>query len=298
MLAIITLAGLVIIGVLLTAGYVGWKLTHPQRKKITATPADYGLDFEEVAFLSREDALLLEGWFLPASNSKFSVLVAHGYGENRQYDYIPILPLAGYLVSQGYNVLLFDLRNSGESEGNLTSVGQYEVRDVLGAVDFLKQEKEQEKIVVHGFSMGGATAILAAAQEKAINGVITDCPFADLESYLKDNLPIWTKLPAFPFNPLLLWLIPCLTGTDLKQVSPLRVINALAERHILFIHGEEDTTISPENSRELLAASHNPYGELWLVPGARHVECYSKAPDAYQEKVKAFLEKIPCLEFV
>lgn len=38
----------------------------------------------------------------------------------------------GVLVEHGMNVLLFDYRNSGESAGEMTSVGQYEVRDLLG----------------------------------------------------------------------------------------------------------------------------------------------------------------------
>lgn len=281
-----------IIGLLGGACLVGWKLTHPKRKEITATPADYGLTFQEVVFPSREDGLLLKGWFLPSDqNSLFAVIVTHGYGENRQYDYIPVLPLACFLVSHGYNVFLFDFRNSGESEGSLTSVGQYEVRDILGAVDFLTEEKEQKKIVVHGFSMGASTAILAGAQEEKIVGVIADCPFADLEAYLKSNLPVWTKLPAFPFNFLLLWIIPWLTGIELKKVSPISVVHQLTPRGILLIHAAEDTTIPAENSRQLLETSQNSQGELWLVAGANHVECYRNSPADYHEKVINFLRK-------
>ena len=284
---------ILIIGVMGISCLVGWNLTHPQRKQITANPGDYGLNFQEVKFSSREDYLQLAGWFLPTEGkSSVSVIIAHGYGENRQYDYIPVLPLARFLVSQGYNVLLFDFRNAGESEGSLTSVGQYEVRDILGAVDFLAQEKEQQKIIVHGFSMGASTAILAAAQEERIAGVIADCPFADLESYLKSNLPVWTKLPAFPFNHLVMRLIPWLTRTDPKEVSPVRVIDRLASKGLLLIHAAEDTTIPAENSKQLLQAAQNPQGELWLVPGANHVECYGKEPEAYQKKVINFLRSV------
>lgn len=282
----------IILAVFFIAGKVGWQLIHPIRKEITASPGEYGLDFLEVFFTSREDNLRLKGWFLPAKESRITIIVAHGYGENRQYDYIPILPLAKNLVSEGYNVLLFDFRNSGESEGKMTSVGKYETRDILGAVDFLKKEKAQQagRIVVYGFSMGAATAILAAAEDKRIGAVIADSPFADLKSYLESNLEVWTKLPAFPFNLAFMLITPLLTGLDPSSVSPLRVIKSLTPRPVLFIHGEADQSIPSDNSRLLLEVSNNPHAQLWLVPGAGHVESYSKEPEKYQQKINQFLK--------
>jgi len=50
---------------------------------------------------------------------------------------VPALSLAEELVNAGYHVLMFVFRNCGESDGNFTSIGQYEVRDLLGAIDFV-----------------------------------------------------------------------------------------------------------------------------------------------------------------
>lgn len=83
-------------------------------------------------------------------------------------------------------MLLFDFRNSGESEGNLTTVGQLEVRDLLGAVDYVKSKPEiSRKVVLLGFSMGATASLLAGARDREVDAVIADAPLADMRSYLK-----------------------------------------------------------------------------------------------------------------
>ena len=191
----LTLAFLLILLFLILAiggisGYVGWNLTHPAREKLTGTPADFNLPFADISFNSREDGLKLRGWFIPAASNN-TVIFAHGYRKNRLQLDVPVLPIVRKVYEQGWNVLLFDFRNSGESEGKMTSVGQYEVNDLLGAVDFIRLEKKLSgKIVLHGFSMGAATAIIAGAREKNVDGVIADSPFADLKPYLMENLSV------------------------------------------------------------------------------------------------------------
>ncbi|WP_350300233.1 hypothetical protein [Peribacillus frigoritolerans] len=68
--------------------------------------------------------------------------------------------------------MLFDFRAWVNSEGNMTTLGYYEKNDMQGAVDW-----------VNRFSMGGATALLAAAEEECVGTVIADSPFSDLRSY-------------------------------------------------------------------------------------------------------------------
>lgn len=276
------------------SAYVGWNLTHPARQKVDDS-AVAGINFEEICFNSREDGLKIRGWLLKASGNKKTVIFAHGYRYNRLQSDVPVLPVARALVDSGYNILLFDFRNCGESDGNLTSVGQFEVRDLLGAFDFVKSRPElNQKVVLFGYSMGAATSILAGAREPAVAAVIADAPFADLKDYLMKNLSVWSDLPAFPFNQAFLIVVPPLTGLKAETVSPVQEVKNLNGRPLLLIHGEDDRDVPCENS--VLLKKEYPPASLWLVPGAEHVKSFATAGDLYIQKVMEFLDNIALKE--
>lgn len=290
-LLILLLTVVPVSGVFGVSGYVGWNLTHPVHQPLDCTPLDVGLSYADVVFSSRGDGLELRGWLIPAPASNKTIIFAHGYRKNRVGDEVPALPLAQALKDQGYNVLMFDFRNSGESSGTVTSVGQYEVQDLLGAVDYIKSQAEiSQQIILFGFSMGAATSILAGAREPAVAAVIADSSFADLKTYLSNNLSVWTELPAVPFNQAFFMIIPSLTGLKAETVSPVQEINNLQGRPMLLIHGEEDEDIPIENS-ELLQNNY-PQAQLLRVPGAAHVKSFATHPQLYMNAVTAFLDKL------
>lgn len=270
---------------------VGWSLTHPEKLKVAMPAMARGLNLEKVTFASREDKLQLKGWFLPAPGSQKTVIFVHGYRNNRLQENVPALAVARELVGKGYNILLFDLRNSGESPGELTSVGQYEKWDVLGAIDYVRSRGSQGKhIGLLGFSMGGATAVMAAAEAKEVEAVVTDASFADLTTYIRENLPAWSDLPDFPFTAMILTLIPPVTGTDPEEVSPVQAVNK-TRTPMFFIHGKADTTISYKDSEQLYRAAAARDKELWLVDGADHVKSYQVQSREYIKRVTSFFNK-------
>jgi pimeloyl-ACP methyl ester carboxylesterase len=292
----IIIAGLLVIILALTAvfgisAYVGWNLTHPARQALDANPGTLGLKYQDIVFKSRVDGLTLQGWLIPAVGSRKTVIFAHGYGENRLNNGVPILPIAKHLADTGYNVLMFDFRGHGESEGNLTSVGQYEVRDLLGAIDYVAaQPGLNEQIILFGFSMGASTAIMAASREPAVAAVIADSPFADLKAYLGENLSVWSGLPAFPFSRAFFIVTPLITGLKPGSVSPQGEIPLMNGRPLLLIHGDQDVDIPIANSESLLRAY--PEAKLIRFPGGTHVKNYQTNPVLYLEIVDTFLDSV------
>lgn len=270
---------------------VGWALTHPEKLKIAMPAMTQGLKIENVSFPSREDKLQLKGWFLPAPASQKTVIFVHGYRKNRLQEDVPALAIAREMVGKGYNVLLFDLRNSGESQGELTSVGQFEKRDLLGAIDYVKSRGGQGKhIGLLGFSMGGVTSVLAAAEVKEVEAMVIDSSFADLTAYLKENLPVWSNLPAIPFTRMILTLIPPVTGIHPDEVSPVQTVSQM-KTPVFFIHGKADTTTPYKNSEQLYQAAASPDKELWLVDSADHVKSYQVQSKEYIKRVTGFFGK-------
>lgn len=286
LLGLITLISIAVLGCMGISAYIGWNLTHPNRLPLVGNPNEYGLKYQNVLFSSREDNLKLSGWYIPAENSKAIVIQAHGYGGSRTKDE-PSLPVAQALVQKGISVLMFDFRDSGESGGSLVSVGDFEQRDLLGAYDYVKSLGYQD-IGIIGYSMGASTAAVVASHETDIKSLVLDSPFADLQEYLQVCMPVWTKLPNFPFTYLIIHEIPVLTGINPENVSPLHEIGKFGKRPILFIAGADDDTIPMVNSKELYEMVNNSQDEFWVVPKAKHVGAYSVRPEQYLNKVTKF----------
>lgn len=268
--------------------YVGWSLTHPARKPVTTTPASVHLNYESIQFMSRTRDVQLKGWFLPSSTEQKdrTLIFADGYAQNRLQKELPALSLAKSLINDGYNVVMFDFRDCGESGGTETTVGQLEKQDLLGAMDWVKQH-HPSKVGLIGFSMGATTSLLAAADDPSIVGVIADSPFNNLLPYLKDNMSVWSHLPKIPFTTLILDILPPLTGMHPEEVNALSAVDRIYPRPVLFIHSQTDKDIPYMNS-ESLWEKHKDRFQFWETTGVGHVGSYAKFKAMYTAKVESF----------
>ena len=124
--------------------YIATKLVYVPQTPIYATPASLGLQFKYVTFPSREDQVQLKGWFIPGVlpdgnlTAKRTIIMVHGTRTNRADKDAGLLKLSGELARHGFAILAFDMRGTGESPAAPLSLGYFEQRDVLGAVDFLR----------------------------------------------------------------------------------------------------------------------------------------------------------------
>ncbi len=286
---LISLVLLVLVALPLAVGLI---LTHPPRHAPAVTPRSVGLAYVAVGFPSRTDHVPISGWWIPASGSGGrTAILAPGYGQNRLIGDIG-LPLAVELHGLGWNVLMFDFRASGLSGGSICSIGQYEVRDLLGAADFARQRVGTGgPLVVLGYSMGATVALMAAERDPAISGVLADSPFASLVPYLQQSMRQWTHLPNVPFNWIILRVVPLITGLQPQRVDPLADMAALGKRPVLLIAGTADRLVPDSNARQLAAAG-GPGTSLWLVEGAGHIGAWQTAPQAYREHMRAWLTQV------
>jgi dipeptidyl aminopeptidase/acylaminoacyl peptidase len=225
-----------------------------------------------------------------------TVILVHGSQSNRSDKLV--LHLSAALVQHGFAVLAIDLRGNGESARAPLSLGEFEQRDILGAVDFLQsgplpypQLGRTRVIGGWGVSLGGATLLLAAAQERALQAIVTDSAFADAAALVRAR---WEqqRLPS--------WLLPgallagqMLYGVNYDQARPVAVVAQIAPRPILFIHGTADTSVPIANLNQLVAAAAQPpdaHIQTWKVPGARHGQAFWMMPEAYIQRVVAFYQ--------
>lgn len=270
---------------LLGAGFA-WGFLHPARVRGHGSPADYGLKYETIS-LTTPDGVRLAAWYVPCPGARAGIIVCHGYRANRQL----VASLLPFLHRAGFAVLAFDFRAMGESGGQLCSFGRGEKEDVRAAVQFLRTRPGLEggRVGVLGLSMGGAAAIMAAAEDPEIGAVVADSTFARLNEMVGERFRGFGQA-----GPSLAgctrWWAERMCGFPATAVAPAAVVARLAPRPLLLIHGEEDSYTPVAQSRALYAAAGEPK-QLWVVPNAPHVGAHNTATEEYEQRVAAFFRK-------
>lgn len=287
-------AGLLVVLVLygLVSFLIAQGVTKADRKAQEDHPSNYGLVFEDVEFPSRRGDVMLSGWYLPVENSAGPHLIfVHGLSSDRSGD--NAVEFAARMVENGYNVLLFDLRGHGSSEGDKVSGGYFERWDVLGAFDYLVMRGVEPgrtgRIGLIGFSMGAATSIMAAAEEPRITALVADSPYADAsdliarESARKTPFPEWL-IPIF--IPTTKLMAKGIYGIDIGELAPERSVERL-EYPILVIHGTEDQRIPLDHGERVVKAAEAG-SFLWRALGVDHVDAFLTYPDEYVDRVTEY----------
>lgn len=258
--------------------------TRPMDRQMTSSPADYGVDFEDVSFAST-DGVELSGWYLGGTGSDVAIACGHGLFRSRR----EVLDRAAFFRQQGYDTLVFDFRHHGNSGGDTVSLGYHERRDFLGAVEFLRSKKRGRKVVLYGVSMGAAASLLAAAESKDVAAVIADSSFSSLEHTVVHHLDLIFGLPRFPIGSAVLFFLGRRADFDPEDFDLERAIAAIGDRPVLVIAGEEDRRMPVDVQRELWALSASEQSRFETFAGAAHGAAYRTDPDRYEAILMEFL---------
>ena len=279
--ALITVVALVVaITYSSLAVYKAFQYTNTPRQNVSSiTPPNDGLTYEDVSFPSAAgDGVQLSGWWVPNPNSHRALILVHGRYANR----MQMLPLAKSLWEQGYNLLLFDLRGHGKSTYVESTYGIKEEWDVIGAAQFARRQGfAPESIGVIGWSLGGASTLMAMGSSTDFAAAMTDSAYANSDPLLARN----------PLRPGLALAMKLFRGVDLSKVRPVDSIRELHDRSIMLIQGAADTAVPPAQEKLLQAAGGGNVKQVWIVPGAGHVQAYSQHPSEYIQKVATFFEE-------
>ncbi len=280
-----------VLAIVVFMGYITYSITRVIREPVRQSPSDLGLEYEEVTFPSKKDHLTLRGWWISGGSENCCIILVHGGEKHRADPHIGTLSLAKDLTQRGYNLLLFDMRNRGESDGKRSSVGYYERRDLLGAIDYVTSRGvPPDSIGILGFSLGAAVAILVAGDNSLDMPVVSDSSFADLPKLIEKEARKRIDLPS-KFNFGWMCMIKVMYGIDLGEIRPLRVVSKLKPDKVMIIHGAEDEIVPPADALLLHAAANNGSQGLWIVPEASHTRAYKTNPQEYVSKVADFFDR-------
>lgn len=244
-------------------------------------------DIQNVKFKTSED-LTLSGILVKRPNAKANIILCHGYRASKEfmYGFINLFPQ--------FNILLFDFRAHGQSEGNVISVGCHEYKDVLAAAEFMNKtiDDKQIPLIILGISMGAAASIKAASLYPDLcDALIIDSTFSDLRKILVKGFSIKSGLPYYPFFPIMRWLFESAADCKICEMSTVNSVKKIT-KPILFIHSCNDNFISPKHGLRLYEnAILSRYSRIWIAPKCRHGWLNSYYSDTYKKKVNSFLRK-------
>jgi pimeloyl-ACP methyl ester carboxylesterase len=235
-------------------------LLHPSRRVVYGPLPDGCVDrtFPGVG-------VTLRGWHCSAASPRRgSLIYLHGIADNRA-SAAGIVPR---FTKKGLDVIAYDSRGQGVSDGEACTYGYFEKQDVGRVIDGLAAGP----VILIGTSLGAAVALQAAVGQPRIAGVVSAEVFSDLGTIARDRAP---------------WLLPdwLLHGAlhvagqrgqfDIAKVSPVAAAAAL-RIPVLVIHGAEDVDTRPDHSRRVFAALAGPK-RLLIIPGAHHNQSLSDA---------------------
>jgi pimeloyl-ACP methyl ester carboxylesterase len=240
-----------------------WLAVRPPRLAVPLTPGDLGLTVENVT-IDADDGVRLAGWFLPRAGAP-AVVLLHGYPAEKA----DLLPIAAALAPR-FAVLLYDQRYFGSSGGPATTLGFRERGDLRRAIDFLAA-RGHHQVGVFGLSLGGAVALLAAADDSRIRAVAAYAPFADLRS-LAYELYGWLWWLKYPFVGLLRAWSFVFFGHDITTISPERAAAALSVPVLLAASREDEQIPFAHAERLRRALARNAHSELVFTDHGHHGE--------------------------
>ncbi len=242
---------------------------HPERYD-AAQAWQVPRDGEDVWFAT-EGNLRLHGWFINSQvkPALATVIYFHGNGGNLSY----IARLGESLSQRGFDVLLFDYRGYGRSEGSILDERDL-YADAEAAYNYVINERMvlPARVVLYGQSLG-TTAAVDVASRRETSAIILESGLSSASSMAEKMMP-W--VPQF-----------------LREFGRNRFdsVKKLAQVHCpsLITHGDPDPTIPTEQGRELFAAANEPK-KLMVIPGAGHC-VFGFGGDDYFDQIAAFIRE-------
>ncbi|MCM2303736.1 MAG: lysophospholipase [Elusimicrobia bacterium] len=265
-------------------------LHPPAMSPMWIFPEQFGLRYEKVSFKTR-DGLELKGWFIPSTTGdKRTILMCHGWGDNKG----ELLKQTYFLNENGgFNLLYFDFRSHGESEGEITTIGGLETIDFDAAVEWLRSAKPDlsDSIGVFGLSMGAAVTVASLPRHPDLRCAAVESPFSDYRTVIKRWAWNNMKLPYYPLVAITLFILRSrVKNPEIDRFNPVESAPKIAPRPLFVIGGDFDRLMTPEDVRKVFDAAREPK-QLWMVPEAWHAKCREAAGMEYDTRVIGFFSR-------
>ena len=185
--------------------------------------------------------------------------------------------------SRGCDIFTCDNTASGGSGGKLFGYNVFESADCLKWLNFLRSQfGEDIKVVLHGFSLGGATVLKMSDRcPDCVKFIVSDSGFIDAREILRSQLG--------PLYGLMAGLNRIVAGYDLAETDVRENIKN-SSLPFLIVHGKDDKTVPFSMAPRIFELCPNDKDFLF-TEGAKHIETMHIAPEAYARKLDRFIKE-------
>ncbi|WP_051006785.1 alpha/beta hydrolase, partial [Nitrolancea hollandica] len=276
-------ASAAITALLAIAYYAVHRITSPgdrrHYKYVIYTPLEAGLPWREVTIPGSRGPLA--GWLIPNPNPGAPVIIPlPGHGGNRG----DLLGITKQLWEAGFTCLLFDYQTAVNAKRPESTLGFRETTDTLQAIEWVATTYPGAGIGLLGYSMGGAVAILAAAEDRRVGAVATDSAFSSQRSVIEHLIRRRVGIVTPPVLRLVDTLFKRRLGFRPGDFDPAQRIGELSPTPVLIIHGTGDAVVPVTQAHELFQAASEPK-QLWIIEGIPHCSAYFADRIGYSQRV-------------
>lgn len=284
-----------------------------EKKPMPNIPSNILPSYSATSFTSADDQTILHGWFFKTDDPISTVIVVHDTQSNRIPFNVSMVEMINDFLNMHFNVFLFDLRNSGESDGAICGYGYLEWQDVLGAIKHVKQISVTTDVVLYGIGCGCSASLLAIEKlppssdsevlenynKKIVDlgfdvtyiaGLILDSPAKNSDDYIT---PFVIKSSKFAF--VTQHFVPYAIRVSAGETKSFNLATQISRLPIpvCIIYGGRDTFIGAEKIEQIVTERQrlNPNTTMSrMFPGAGYVESYLIDPEGYRETLREFLK--------
>ncbi len=224
-------------------------------------------------------------------DTKDVMVLVHGIESN----YHEVLKVAYNYLENGYNVVVYNQRQTGYTGGKDYTFGFYERWDLEEVVNYATKTYTEGVLGVHGFSMGAATATMHTElneEKKNVDFYILDAPYHTMKSAV--TMGIESKnIPLIPLR-YVSWAgelyIRIKSGFRYKDSEPYRAVKGITVP-VMLIHGTSDKVTLPEGSKVIYDTIPHMNKELWLIDGLDHCVASNLIEKEYFSRIYRFIEE-------
>ncbi|MBI3396336.1 MAG: alpha/beta hydrolase [Spirochaetia bacterium] len=213
-----------------------------------SSPEKFGFQKDEI-FVPSLDGTKLHVWEIAAYGKpvKGTIVQFHGNAQNMSSHFVSLI----WLANEGYNLVTFDYRGYGQSEGTPTREGIYmDARAILERYHKIAKAKNQA-LIVYAQSLGGAIALRAVpdmTDRSMLKAMVVDGAFASYQAIAVQK----AREQCF-------WPIPLITAKLIDDdLSPLDNIARISPTPLIVIHGDHDEVVAFENGQDVYRRAQDP----------------------------------------
>jgi fermentation-respiration switch protein FrsA (DUF1100 family) len=236
-------------------------------RRLLATPADWGMDYEDVSFRSG-DGVRLHGWYVPGRAAKRVLLFFHGNAGNISHRGESI----AIFHRLGLDVFIFDYRGYGHSEGTPDESGLY--RDAAAAWRYLTGNRgfAGHDVILFGRSLGGAVAANLASEVDA-GALILESTLSRARDFARSVFPVLSRLVLVRYN--------------FDTLASIRQVGC----PVLVVHSRDDEIMPFRLGEKLYRAAGEP--KVFLEISGDHNSGFLRSQPAYENAMDNFLQTLP-----